>query len=67
MPIVSLKRLIEKDENDKFSAIIKMGVYDTHQEAERMAQALLMLLQAGAHGDGIKIETRRETETIKLK
>ena len=49
MPVVRLKQCIEKDENGEFHAVIKMGGYSTIEQAENMAQALMMILQDAMH------------------
>lgn len=65
MAKINIKRVIEKDENNKFHAVIKLGAYNTPDEAERMAKMIMLMLMDASKGDGIKV-TERTREIIKI-
>ena len=61
---LKMKRLIEKDENNEFNAIIKLGTYPTEKDAEFAAQIMINILQVAAKDRGI--EAKRE-KTVFIK
>lgn len=56
---LKMRRVIERDENDEFHAIIKLGPYKSEKDALFAAQVLLNILQDAARGRGIEAKEEK--------